>query len=105
MLHKGPNPNGVSCSSLGYAGTQPTTLVLQWYRINDDGTRKSLTDVVVHRDDNTNNNIVDYADLPFQDFTKADEGVFVCERTLGDGLKKEANVTIKMIGINVCPAG
>jgi len=73
-------------------------LTLRWYRIHDDGTRELLKNVI-HRDDTSNTNVIDYADLPFPNFAKADEGVYACERTLG-GIKKEVNVTINMIGMS-----
>ena len=56
-----------------------------------------LHTAVQHRDERLQTTVIDYVDLLFDKFSKADEGVYICERTL-DIHKKQVNVTVKMIG-------
>ena len=58
---------------------------------------KVLHTAVQHRDERLQTTVIDYVDLLFDKFSKADEGVYICERTL-DVHKKQVNVTVKMIG-------
>ena len=59
---------------------------------------KVLHEAVQHRDEKAQTKIIDYVDLLFDKFSRADEGLYICERALG-GHKKQKNVTVKMIGM------
>ena len=88
----------ISCSSSGQQGKEPKDQLLSWHRVvNGQEIKLDAPDKVEHEDQvSPTGNHIDYANLLFSKFSKADEGVYICKRTLHTNVQAK-NVTLKLI--------